>query len=168
MGRGNVGPILFRRVYAFFKGHVDVMEKSRNRRLAHVQFRGGRRPRILHLGTGEGLMFEGDQRVKGVKLVEFIRWARESFEWKDGHPPPTNGVLALPPIQRNAAWGPRQVVDVWDSVLRGLPLGTFMLQLRKPGQWGLRMGADARKESLPPGWDLLDGQQRLRSLLLGV
>jgi hypothetical protein len=75
--------------------------------------------------AGEGLMlFEGKQRVKGVKLGKFIRWARESFERNDGHSP-TNGVLALPPIQRNAAWGPRQVVDVWDSVLRGLPLGTL-------------------------------------------
>jgi hypothetical protein len=112
------------------------------------------------------MLFEGNQRVKGMKLVKFIRWARESFEWKDGHPP-TNGLLALPPIQRNPAWGPRQVVDVWDSVLRGLPLGTFMLLSRDPERLGLRMGADARNETLPWGWDLLDGQQRLRSLLLG-
>jgi hypothetical protein len=38
------------------------------------------RPRMLHLGRGEGLVpFEGNQRVKGVKLIEFIRWAREGI-----------------------------------------------------------------------------------------
>src|SRR6202521_2930859 len=36
-GRGDVGPILFRRVYAlFFKGQVDVVEEPRNPRLAHL------------------------------------------------------------------------------------------------------------------------------------
>ena len=53
-------------------------------------------------------------------------------------------------------------------VLRGLPLGTFMLLSRDDEELGLRMGADARNGPLPWGWDLLDGQQRLRSLLLGV
>jgi Protein of unknown function DUF262 len=112
------------------------------------------------------MLFENHRQIDSIKLVEFIRWARESFNWEGGQPP-ANGVLALPPIQRNAAWGPRQVVDVWDSVLRGLPLGTFMLLPRDAGKLARRMGTDAPNEATVQGWDLLDGQQRLRSLLLG-
>jgi hypothetical protein len=93
--------------------------------------------------------------------------ARASFNPTQGEEQPANGVLALPPIQRNAAWNPRQVVEVWDSVFRGLPLGSFMLQRRGPDGQGRGPGADARIHRLPEGWDLLDGQQRLRSLLLG-
>ncbi len=109
------------------------------------------------------------EQVTGINLLAFLRWAQASFEWRDGQRPPDCGVLALPPIQRNAAWNPRQVVDVWDSVFRGLPLGAFMLQERNEGQPGRRSGADACIDNfLPQGWDLLDGQQRVRSLLLGL
>ena len=115
------------------------------------------------------MLFEGNQRIiRGIKLVEFIRWANELFKWQGGTPP-NNGVLALPPIQRSAAWGPKQVVDLWDSILRGLPLGSFMLQSRTRGGLAHRIGTDARNETIAAkGWDLLDGQQRLRSMLLGI
>jgi len=112
--------------------------------------------------------FANHRKVEGANLLEFLRWARKSFQWTGVETLPDNGVLALPPIQRNAAWDPRQVVDAWDSVFRGLPLGAFMLQRREGEKMGVGLGADARIERLPQGWDLLDGQQRVRSLLLGI
>src|SRR5262249_11517310 len=64
-------------------------------------------------------------------------------------------------------WGPRQVLDLWDSALRGLPLGTLFLVPRSNGiAHGL--GAGASNKMVGAGWDLLDGQQRTRSLLLGL
>jgi hypothetical protein len=42
-----------------------------------------------------------------------------------------------------------------------------MLQSRCAGKLAHGIGIDARNETLSAGWDLLDGQQRLRSLLLG-
>ncbi len=62
----------------------------------------------------------------------------------------------------------KQVVDLWDSVFRGLPLGAFMLQKREDGRQGHPFGTDARNDELPRGWDLLDGQQRVCTLLLGL
>ena len=81
----------------------------------------------------EFMLFECNQQVRAMKLAAFIRWARKSFEWKEGGISINNGILALPPIQCNPAWTPRQVIDVWDSVLRALPLGAFMLQRRRLG-----------------------------------
>ncbi len=104
--------------------------------------------------------------VVGIKLLELLDWAQKSF--KRSEHISANGLLALPPLQRSAVWDPDQVVKVWDSVLRGLPLGAFTLQSRLDGEQGRRAGTDARNEKLPSGWDLLDGQQRTRSLLLGL
>ena len=106
--------------------------------------------------------------VRGTKLLEFVDWAHASFKWVEGQPLPKHGLIALPPIQRDSAWDPKQVVDLWDSVFHGLPLGAFMLQQREAGGQGHRAGTDARNAALPEGWYLLDGQQRLRSLLLGL
>jgi hypothetical protein len=115
------------------------------------------------------LPFETNEPVKGLNLITFLEWARASFEWGHEQPPHGWGLLALPAIQRNPAWNPRQVVEVWDSVFRGLPLGAFMLQQRGDGSQGRGAGTDARiTDNLPKGWDLLDGQQRMRSLLLGL
>jgi hypothetical protein len=106
--------------------------------------------------------------VRGIKLIEFVDWANASFKRVEGQPLPEHGLVALPPIQRDSAWDPKQVVDLWDSVFHGLPLGAFMLQQREAGGQGHRAGIDARNAALPEGWHLLDGQQRLRSLLLGL
>ncbi len=106
--------------------------------------------------------------VRGIKLREFVDWAHASFKWIEGQPLPEHGLLALPPIQRDPAWNPKQVVDLWDSVVHGLPLGAFMLQQRGADGQGHRAGTDARNAPLPEGWYLLDGQQRLRSLVLGL
>lgn len=110
------------------------------------------------------MLFES--KVRGIKLLDFLIWAHQSFN-RDDDQKIDNGVLALPAIQRDSAWNPKQVLDLWDTVFRGLPLGAFMLQQRPNGQQGHRAGADARNKVQPEGWDLLDGQQRLRSLLLG-
>ena len=114
------------------------------------------------------MLFSDISTVKGENLAGFLRWARDSFEWTLATEQNDDGVLALPPIQRSAAWNPKQVVEIWDSVFRGLPLGAFMLQRRAAQKPAIGLGADARSEARPAGWDLLDGQQRVRSLLLGM
>lgn len=103
-----------------------------------------------------------------MKLIEYIKWAKQSFEREPATENLRFGQLALPAIQRDSAWKANQVVNLWDSVLRGLPIGTFMLQKRNDGGTGRKPTNDARIETLPEGWDLLDGQQRLRSLILGM
>jgi hypothetical protein len=34
---------------------------------------------------------------------------------------------SLPALQRGAVWQPRQVEALWDSLLRGFPVGAFLL-----------------------------------------
>lgn len=110
---------------------------------------------------------QGIRSVQGIRLIEFLEWAHNSFLYRNGQGVPRDGLLALPPIQRDAAWNARQTLDLWDSVFHGLPLGTFILQERADDKPGHFPGDDARIVQMPAGWDLLDGQQRLRSLLLG-
>lgn len=57
--------------------------------------------------------------------------------------------VELPSIQRGFVWKPKQVEDLWDSILRGYPIGSFLFS--KSG------------EKLY----LMDGQQRSTSILIG-
>lgn len=54
-------------------------------------------------------------------------------------------ILTIPKIQRGIVWKPRQIELLWDSILRGFPIGTFTVLLT----------GDANN----PG-ELIDGQQR--------
>ncbi len=77
--------------------------------------------------------------------------------------------LTLPPLQRNAVWRPRQVLDLWKSMLDGLPIGLFYLEKIDSGQ---SVVDPARRTDLTPldrdGWSLFDGQQRIRAIALGA
>jgi Protein of unknown function DUF262 len=123
--------------------------------------------------AGDGVSnapLEAEHTVGKINVLDFLRWAKESNDWMTSDPkptPPDKGVLALPPVQRTAVWTPKQVVDLWDSALRGLPLGTLFL-VPRPSGTARALGADAPNQVVGDGWDLLDGQQRTRSLLLGV
>ena len=57
--------------------------------------------------------------------------------------------VELPSIQRGFVWKSKQVEDLWDSILRGYPIGSFLFS--KTG------------EKLY----LMDGQQRATSIFLG-
>ena len=60
-----------------------------------------------------------------------------------------NSEIELPPIQRGFVWSPKKIEDIWDSMLRGFPIGSFIC--KKNGK----------------KIEILDGQQRLTSILLG-
>jgi hypothetical protein len=114
-----------------------------------------------------GSLFETS--VRSINLLQFLDWAAQSFLEQGPDTKLPYGRLSLPPIQRDAVWKADQVENLWDSVLRGLPVGTFMLQKREKGDYGRVLSNKANVEAQPTaGWDLLDGQQRLRSLLLGL
>ncbi|MGH8013208.1 MAG: DUF262 domain-containing protein [Candidatus Binataceae bacterium] len=117
-------------------------------------------------------LFGDDGTIVGMELLKFLRWAEKSDNWLASSLRPTApdyGVLALPPVQRTAVWGPKQIVDLWDSALRGLPLGTLFLVQQHVKRTVRGTGLDAASKVISePGWDLLDGQQRTRALLLGL
>lgn len=85
-------------------------------------------------------------------------------------------VLAgLPSLQRGAVWKPNQIELLWDSILRGFPIGALVACRRLPAaQQHTRSGAVAadRGDGLPWPEDqythhLLDGQQRANAVALG-
>lgn len=57
--------------------------------------------------------------------------------------------IELPDLQRGFVWKPKQIEDLWDSILRGYPIGSFLLS--KSGE----------------SYNLLDGQQRATAIFLG-
>lgn len=62
---------------------------------------------------------------------------------------PHKSLVELPTIQRGFVWKPKQVEDLWDSLLRGYPIGSFLFS-----QTGQKLY-------------LMDGQQRATSIFLG-
>ena len=59
--------------------------------------------------------------------------------------------VVLPGVQRGFVWRPYQIENLWDSLLRGFPVGAFVLSSDETG---------AKHE-------LLDGQQRATAICLG-
>lgn len=90
------------------------------------------------------------------------------LNWASSGPGTYPRDLAMPPIQRGFVWKARQIQDLWDSLLRGMPIGAVMVKGFAAGQLG---GKVARQRELSPslqaGYHLIDGQQRTLSMLLG-
>ncbi len=109
---------------------------------------------------------QGNEQVEGMQLSDLLDWYEKS---EKGAPVNVKvGALKLPPVQRTAVWTPKQILDLWDSVLRGLPIGTFLVVERPSGELVRGVAPNSRNVEVSKGWNLLDGQQRLRALLLGT
>lgn len=36
-------------------------------------------------------------------------------------------IVSLPALQRGAVWKPQQIENLWDSLFRGFPVGSFLM-----------------------------------------
>jgi hypothetical protein len=68
-------------------------------------------------------------------------------------------IASVPKLQRGLVWNPSQIEMLWDSILRGFPIGSLVVCPRIPGQ---NDGDDASVTH-----HLLDGQQRAHAISLG-
>lgn len=75
--------------------------------------------------------------------------------------------IFLPALQRGGVWRPKQVLELWDTLLRGLPIGMFQLVEARKGDRAVTIEGKLIDRDAG-GFDLLDGQQRLRALMVGV
>lgn len=66
-----------------------------------------------------------------------------------------NKEIDIPALQRGLVWKPRQVELLWDSILRGFPIGSFLLSKSS-------VTGDNKAQ-----FYLMDGQQRLNAIALG-
>lgn len=99
------------------------------------------------------------------KLTEWLGWSAGED---------AQHCVALPMIQRGSVWKPRQIITLWDSLLRGMPIGSLLLsRLNAVDKHGkpIRVRRIGSKElmDVPPGGGaaLIDGQQRTLAMLLG-
>ncbi|MEV7801603.1 DUF262 domain-containing protein [Microbispora sp. NPDC088329] len=92
-------------------------------------------------------------RLEQVRLAHLLWLARD-------------GRLRIPSFQRSFRWGRDDVIKLFDSVLRGYPIGTLLLWQRPAAAARLEIGplvVDA-PEAADAYW-VVDGQQRLTSLV---
>lgn len=105
--------------------------------------------------------------ISGIKFFEYVRWVEASAGLNCREP------LGLPPVQRTALWTPRHVLGLWDSLLRGMPIGMFYLVPGASTSKRRSIFANGDRASLTVedrggGYDLLDGQQRTRAMMLAL
>ena len=93
-----------------------------------------------------------------------------------------NAQYFLPAIQRQFVWNQEKIISLFDSILRGYPISSFLfweLDDKNRSTWDaykfLDNGSDAEIRNEPANVDgihqmtlILDGQQRLTSILIGL
>jgi hypothetical protein len=105
--------------------------------------------------------FDDSYKPVGLTIKEVKQWMTA-----------TNGSrLRLPPIQRSVVWTNEQIINYWDSLLRGYPPGLMMVHSTPENEENeVQKGydADAKMVEVHPGdFHLFDGQQRMTAILLG-
>ena len=82
-----------------------------------------------------------------------------------------NGIYQIPKFQRDFIWEKQRVAKLLDSIIKGYPIGTFILWKTRDRLKSIKkIGSKIFKE-LPEGdfvYYILDGQQRITSLYLAV
>ena len=74
--------------------------------------------------------------------------------------------VALPLIQRGSVWKPEQLINLWDTLLRGMPLGSLIYS-KIPKDTIVREIGENKSFPAPEGAiGLIDGQQRTLAMLI--
>ena len=77
-----------------------------------------------------------------------------------------SNALRIPVIQRDFVWNAEDIKELLDSIVRGYPIGSIILWETK-GKFPSSPLIDSKKSlTMPVPLYVLDGQQRLTSLLL--
>lgn len=74
----------------------------------------------------------------------------ELFSLKELYEMRENKIIGIPAVQRRLVWEPSQIVNLWDSLVKGYPVGIFQCYI------------DAQNKKA-----LIDGQQRFNAICLG-
>ena len=108
------------------------------------------------------LPFADGGQIARVPLTKWLDWVTRNN---------SDVTVALPMIQRGSVWSAKKIAELWDSLLRGMPVGCLtVLRVDEPERMAdFRTFDDkyAHKE-LPVGsLFLLDGQQRTLAMCIG-
>jgi len=105
-----------------------------------------------------------NENVALLTLPKIASWqisrtpAKQDLQW----------VAELPALQRGAVWKSEQIENLWDSIIQGFPVGSFLLS-PYDAELGKQRFKHATKDEFPyhPTHMLLDGQQRATGIALG-
>lgn len=78
-----------------------------------------------------------------------------------------DGIIQVPPFQREFVWTRKQIVELFDSISKGYPIGSIMLwRPHTTPSWGHDRGVGGfiLPDLKEPKSYVLDGYQRLASL----
>jgi hypothetical protein len=90
-----------------------------------------------------------DKQIQKFEVRDIAKWNLQKKEKDDSREGEFK--INLPDIQRGFVWNPRRIEDLWDSLFRGFPVGSFLVSEVKKNEF-----------------DLLDGQQRATSIGIGL
>lgn len=96
--------------------------------------------------------------VKTVKLTEWMKWASNTSA--------SERRVVLPMIQRGSVWAPHKLLDLWDTLLRGMPVGALMAS-EAVGESVKMLGEAGTRGATAGDIGLIDGQQRTLAMLAG-
>lgn len=100
--------------------------------------------------------------IKVLSIVQIASWQlHELIKYEETKP---SVRACVPSLQRGAVWSPRQVELLWDSLLRGFPVGSLIICKHLQGQKDIQAKYG---ECINPTHHLLDGQQRSNAIALG-
>jgi hypothetical protein len=109
------------------------------------------------------------ERTRHLGLVEISSWQIPDVSPPERHSLPSIRAV-LPALQRSSVWKPQQTEKLWDSLLRGFPVGSFLFSAYNEAA-ETRYGHQNFLLDSPVNGDethyLLDGQQRATSIALG-
>jgi hypothetical protein len=75
------------------------------------------------------------------------------------------GRVRVPEFQRGLKWGSQQVLDLFDSIYRGYPIGSLLLVKRRAPAAQIHLGPLViGAPEMSDAWWVVDGQQRLTAL----
>ena len=111
----------------------------------------------------------GERSTSNVELLKVSTIAAWVLPRTPSAPAPTP-LAVLPLLQRGLAWKPEKVERLWDSLVRGFPVGSLLVSpYRDRPDLGAKKSA-LQGNLLPDAdrdWHLLDGQQRATAIALG-
>lgn len=103
---------------------------------------------------------EGNQNIRVVTLHQWLDWAagHKANEWQ----------VSLPMIQRGFVWKPAQILELWDTLFQGLPIGALLVSELEPGVHRIPLNGQFSSTTAAGGsLGLVDGQQRTLAMLAG-
>ncbi len=102
--------------------------------------------------------FKNDGFFEPIPIRDVVAWTRGAGTSR----------LFLTPIQRSVVWRNSQIINYWDSLLRGYPAGLMMVHRRKDEASQARTLDGESCQVRVDDFQLFDGQQRLTTILLGL